>query len=140
LLKFGVAEIAEVTTEGVARAAAAGDSLAADILHDAADQFAIWLGGIIDLLEPDVIVTGGGVARLMTSMLDRVREQLKTWAVNPRQQQVPIVNAMYGAESALVGAAALCLPRTQLWQSSSAHAKPSQSIAASRKTHHRGAD
>ena len=104
-----------ITAEAVAKAAAAGDPLAGEILGDAADHFAIWLGGIVDLLEPEIIVVGGGVARLMTSMLHRIRRRLKVWAVNPRQQQIPIVNASYGPESALVGAAALCLSRAQIW-------------------------
>jgi glucokinase len=104
-----------ITAEAVAKAAAAGDQLAGEILGEAADHFAIWLGGIVDLLEPEIIVVGGGVARLMTSMLHRIRRRLKIWAVNPRQQQIPIVNASYGPESALVGAAALCLSRAQVW-------------------------
>ena len=37
-------------------AAAAHDVLANEILHHAADALAIWLGGIVDLLEPEVIV------------------------------------------------------------------------------------
>jgi glucokinase len=106
---------AGITAEVVAKAAAAGNVLAGEILDEAADHFAIWLGGIIDLLEPDVIVVGGGVGGLMTSMLPRIQSKLKVWAVNPRQQQIPVVNAFYGSESGLVGAAALCLSRTQVW-------------------------
>jgi glucokinase len=113
--KFGETDIASVTAEVVVKAAAAGNVLASEILDEAADHFAIWLGGIIDLLEPDVIVVGGGVGGLITSMLPRIQSQLKIWAVNPRQHQIPIVNAFYGSESGLVGAAALCLSRTQVW-------------------------
>jgi glucokinase len=106
-----------ITAEAVAEAAKAGDPLAAEILDEAADHFAIWLGSIIDLLEPEIIVLGGGVARLMMAMLDRIRQRMKTWAINPRQQQIPIVNASYGSESGLVGAAALCLSRSEVWSS-----------------------
>jgi glucokinase len=113
--KFGDRGIAGITAETVAKAAAAGDQLAGEILGEAADHFAIWLGGIIDLLEPDVIVVGGGVARLMISLLPRIHSRLKVWAVNPGQQQIPIVNAFFGPESGLVGAAALCLSRAQVW-------------------------
>ena len=34
---------------------------------------AIWLGNIIDLLEPEVIVLGGGLGHLMTSFLSVIR-------------------------------------------------------------------
>jgi len=106
---------AGITAEAVAKAAAGGDRLAVEVLDEAADYFAIWLGGIIDLLEPDIIIVGGGVGRLMTSMLPRIQLGLKTWAINPRQQQIPIVNASYGSESGLVGAAALGLSHAQVW-------------------------
>ena len=117
-----------ITAEAVAKAAAAGDRLAIEILHEAADHFAIWLGGLIDLLEPDIIVVGGGVGTLMTSMLARIRKVLRVWAINPRQQQIPIVNASYGSESGLVGAAALGLSHAQVWS-----AKPRRQVSA-RKT------
>lgn len=117
MLELAGGKIAKVTAEHVAKAAAGGDVIAQEVLGDAADHFAIWLGSIIDLLEPEIIVVGGGIAHLMMSMLGRIREGLKIWAVNPRWQQVPIVSALYKSDSALVGAAALCLPRTRLWNS-----------------------
>ena len=80
------------------------------ILQEAADHLAIWLGNIIDLLEPEVIIVGGGMGRLMTSLRSRMRRTLKTWAINPHAHRVPILNARYGSQSALAGAAALWLP------------------------------
>lgn len=105
---------ATVTCEIVAKAAAKGDQFACGILTDAADHLAIWLGNIIELLEPDVIVLGGGIGPLMMSYVDRIRESLKNWAINPRWREIPIVGAKYGSDSAMVGAAALCLSRAQL--------------------------
>ncbi len=98
-----------VTAETVNQAASAGDKLALKVLEEAADHLAIWLGNIIDLLEPHTIIFGGGLARTMISFLPRIRKHLDRWAINPRRRQVPIVRARYGSESALVGAAASCL-------------------------------
>src|SRR4029077_5393137 len=80
----------------------------------AADHFTIWIGNMIDLLDPGIIVVGGGVAKLMLRSLNRVRAGLKTWAANPRQREIPIVVARYGSESGVVGAAALCLTPSKL--------------------------
>ena len=99
-----------VTAEIVSKAARAGDKLAVRILEEAADRLAIWLGNTIDLLEPDIIVVGGGVGKVMASYLPRIRKQLAIWAINPEWRKIPIVGARYGSESALVGAAALCFP------------------------------
>lgn len=117
VLKFADRKIEAVTSETVAKAAARGDKFAQEVLNEAADHLAIWLGNIIELLEPDVIVLGGGIGPLMMSYADRVRETLETWAINPRWREIPIVGAKYGADSALVGAAALCLSRAQLLRS-----------------------
>ncbi len=113
MLTVADGNIEAVTAETVSKAAAAGDKLATEILEEAADHLAVWLGNIIDLLEPDIIVVGGGLARSLMPSLGRIRSNLETWAINPRQQEVPIVEAHYGSQSALVGAAALCLSRAQ---------------------------
>jgi glucokinase len=106
MLKMAGGEISAVTTEIVSRASQGGDPLAREILQEAAGHLAIWLGGMIDLLEPQVIVFGGGLGRVMISLRGRIRQQLDTWTSNPRWQKVRIVHAQYGSESALVGAAA----------------------------------
>ena len=119
MLKLAGGKIAALKSETVAEAAAAGDPLARKVLDEAADHFAIWLGNMIDLLDPEIIVVGGGVAKLMLRSLGRIRAGLKIWAVNPRQHEIPIVRARYGSESAVVGAAALCLPPAQIPRSAS---------------------
>lgn len=103
--------VAGVTSEIVSKAAAAGDALAEEVLGEAADRVAIWIGNIIDLLEPEIIVVGGGTGQLMMRNVRRMRAQLDRWAINPRQKNIRIVGARYGAESALAGAAALCVLR-----------------------------
>jgi glucokinase len=118
MLKITDGNIEGVTAETVSKAATARDKLAMEILEEVADHLAIWFGNIIDLLEPDIIVVGGGLARLLMSFVTRIRSQLETWAINPRQQEVPIVEAHYGSQSAVVGAAALWLTRAQLKTSS----------------------
>jgi len=111
MLDLAGGEIDKINAHIVSQAATSGDSLAREILHGAADALGIWLGGMIDLLEPGVIVLGGGFSAVMMPLLPRVREKLKVWASNPRRDEIPIISARYGAESALVGAAALCIKR-----------------------------
>ena len=98
----------DVTAEIVAEAFRQGDLLATDVLRETADFLAIWAGNIIDLLEPDVFVFGGGVAQLTSGFFGRIREQLPKWCVNQRCAEMPIVLAKYGADAGIAGAAALC--------------------------------
>jgi glucokinase len=116
ILQLAHSNLDHVTTEIVSKAAKSGDPLAREILEESASHLSIWLGNMLDLLEPDIIVIGGGIAHLMLQLLPRIRQQLDQWSINPRRQEIPIVQAHYGSESALLGAAALCLPASRLWR------------------------
>lgn len=107
MVRLASGDAANVTAEHVAKAAAEGDALAKEVLADVAEHLAIWLGNVIDLLEPEVIVIGGGLAGLAMSLMGDVRRHLERWACSPGHQQTPIVKAFYGTESSLAGAAAL---------------------------------
>ena len=119
VLKLAGGVAANITAENVTEAASAGDELARSVLADIAEHMAIWLGNIIDLLEPEIIVIGGGLANLAMSLLPGIRRHLKHWACSPGNRQTLIVEAAYGSESALAGAAALFLPETQTSSASS---------------------
>ncbi|HKW67534.1 MAG TPA: ROK family protein [Terriglobales bacterium] len=123
ILELVEGKAAAVTSEIVGKAALDGDALANEILREAADYLAIWLGNIIDLLEPEVIVIGGGLGELMGSFFNYIRGRLDACSVTPGRQQIPILSALYGTESSLVGSAALCLPRGQVWMQRSRKTK-----------------
>ncbi|HEY6388547.1 MAG TPA: ROK family protein [Candidatus Acidoferrum sp.] len=97
-----------VNAEIVAEAYGQSDPLAAEVLRETADFLAIWAGNVIDLLEPDIFIFGGGLAGLMSGFFRRIREQLPTWCVNQRCEEMPMVLAKYGPDAGIAGAAALC--------------------------------
>src|SRR6266536_949387 len=92
-----------ITGETVGKAFAAGDQLATELLTETADMVALWLSNMIDLLDPDVIVIGGGAAALYRPFFDRLRERISQLTVNPRAHEIPIVSARYGADSGIAG-------------------------------------
>ncbi len=118
MLEIVEGNIDSVTAETVGEAALAGDVLANDVMHEAAERLAIWLGNLIDLLEPEIIVIGGGLGQLMGEYINHVRERLDVWGINPRRQEIPIRRALYGSEAGLMGSGALCLQRSQRWMES----------------------
>jgi glucokinase len=109
MLELAGGKMDAVTSEIVGRAYAAGDSLAREILLETAEVLTIWLGNIVDLLEPDVIIIGGGVAAMLNPFFGKIREQLPRWSLNKRCLEIPMVPARYGEESGIAGGAALCL-------------------------------
>lgn len=109
MLALAGGNVDAVNAEIVAEAYRQGDQVAAEVLREMADFLAIWAGNIIDLLEPDVFIFGGGLAPLMCEFLSRIREQLPKWCENQRCTEMPMVLAKYGADAGIAGAAALCL-------------------------------
>jgi glucokinase len=110
LLALANGDASRITSEMVATAWKNGDPLSTEVLEETMDLLAIWFGNIVDLLEPNVIVVGGGVGALVASWFDHIREQLPAWCVNSRCREIPFVEARYGSDSGIVGAAVSCVP------------------------------
>jgi glucokinase len=111
LRRLAGADLSALDAAMVAEAFRQGDSLAASVLRETADLLAVWAGNIIDLLEPDVFIFGGGVAQLMSAFFGRIQHQLPNWCVNRRFAEIPMVLAKYGENAGIAGAAALCRAR-----------------------------
>jgi len=97
-----------VRAEHVGQAFQEGDRVAREILQETAHLLTVWLGNIVDLLEPDVMVVGGGIAELMSGFFPGISRNLPQWAINQRAGEIPLVMARYGADAGIAGAAALC--------------------------------
>jgi glucokinase len=108
ILELAGGNLEAVEAETVAEAFRQGDPLATEVLQTSADLLTVWIGNIIDLLEPEIIILGGGVSELMSAFFGRIREQLPNWSINQRATEIPIVRAKYGSDAGIAGAAALC--------------------------------
>jgi glucokinase len=98
----------QVTSEIVGKAYAAGDSLAKDVLIETVDLLALWLSNIVDLIEPDAIVVGGGAAGMLSPFFAELHKRMDGYCIIKRSSEVPLVRAHYGADSGIAGGAALC--------------------------------
>jgi glucokinase len=101
-------DISSITSQHVGKAFESSDSLAREVLEDTVHLLTIWLGNIVDLLDPDVIVVGGGVAAMLRSFFEEIKCELPDWCVNPRASEIPLLMAHYGADAGIAGGAALC--------------------------------
>lgn len=108
LLELAGGDIDGVTTEIVGRAFFAGDPIARETMDETTEVLSIWLGNMIDLLDPDVIIIGGGVSGMLSCFFDDIRKRLPRWCINSRSQEIPLLKARYGADAGIAGGAALC--------------------------------
>jgi glucokinase len=108
MLDLAHGKIDGITSEIVGRAYSAGDPLASKILGETIELLSVWLGNTIDLLEPDVIIMGGGVSSMLNPFFPAIHENLPQHCINSRCQEIPIVPAFYGEDAGIAGGAALC--------------------------------
>jgi glucokinase len=101
-------DMQKVSSEMVGRAHIAGDPVAQEVMKETLDLLAYWLGNIIDLLEPDIIVVGGGVSSLLAPYLEEIRDRWRGACLNPDPLNIPLVPGHYREDAGIAGAAALC--------------------------------
>lgn len=91
----------------VARRAAKGDVLADRIWREACEYLAIACVDLQHVLNPELIVFGGGMAEAGGQLLDLVRDRLAalTWKIAPDRPRLAL--AELGNHAGIVGAAAL---------------------------------
>lgn len=108
MLKYAENDVLKITAHVVERAWREGDAMATEILRETAEVLAVWFGNIIDLLEPDVIVVGGGVGQVVSEWFPQIEKQIPHWSIVPRANETKLALAKYASDAGVVGAAALC--------------------------------
>ena len=96
-----------VLGEDVAGLARQGDEAAISVLRETGVWLGIGLAGFVNIFNPEVIAIGGGAARAGDLILDAARHEVHLRAMSPSRDLVEIKEATLGAESGVLGAAAL---------------------------------
>lgn len=94
----------------VVAAAAAGDPVAVKILETVGRRLGEGLAGLANVLDPEAIVVGGGVAEIGPPFLDPARARFVETVEAPHHRpEVPILPALLGNDAGAIGAAAMAL-------------------------------
>ncbi len=94
-----------ITGELVTDLALGGDLGAQEVLALVGERLGAGLVGIINALNPDVVVIGGGASRAGDLLLEPARGVVAERALRPSRDTVQIVQAAFGEEAGVVGAA-----------------------------------
>jgi len=100
-----------VTGRDVQAAADAGDVMAREILEDAGRLLGVALAGVVNLVDPDVVVLGGGAfVGSAEHLLSPARAALASNIFgSPRRRPPEVLPAALGDDAGVVGAALLAL-------------------------------
>lgn len=96
-----------ISGEAIADAARCGDRLSHQLIESAGRYFGMSLANIIEALNPEVIVIGGGLARIGPTLLDPCFQAMRE-NIHPVLYDVTrIVPCQLGEDAGIIGAAAL---------------------------------
>lgn len=96
-----------ITPQIVYEAAQQGDPVAKRIFNIVGNWLGIALANVVNLINPEIIIIGGGVAQAGDILLEPVRETIKQRALKIAADAVRIVPAELGESAGVVGASLL---------------------------------
>jgi len=102
-----MADRGDITAETVARAARQGDALGMSLLREAASYLGLAIAGLIDLLDLELVIVGGGLSESGEFFLEAIREVVRRHVLPVYRDVVPIVRAALGEHAGVIGAASL---------------------------------
>lgn len=99
-------------SKDLAAAVAAGDVVAIEEVHRAAHFLGLGLASLINVIGPEVVIVGGGVAEALgPPYLDLVRAAAKPHTLADREGKIPILAAALGDNAGILGGALLARER-----------------------------
>ncbi|MFM9842569.1 MAG: ROK family protein [Dongiaceae bacterium] len=97
--------------ETVLAAAGGGDADAAAVISDAALATGATIGQMINMLDPEAVVIGGGLGLAGGLYGDRLVTAIRQHVFAEDARRLPILAAALGAEAGIIGAALSAVPR-----------------------------
>jgi glucokinase len=97
----------ELTGPFITELAHDGDPVALDAIGAVGRALGVGLSSIVNMLNPEVIVIGGGVIAAGEMLLVPARAELAARALAPARDAVRVVGAAFGEQAGMIGAALL---------------------------------
>jgi glucokinase-like ROK family protein len=96
----------KITARDVTDAARLGDLVSQQILSEAGVYLGIAVASLVNLINPNVVVVGGGVAHMGDLLLEPIRQIVRERSLQSAAQSVRISAAVLGRRSSSMGAVA----------------------------------
>jgi glucokinase len=94
-----------VSAETVFTLASEGDSIAIQFCDQLAGEIGVGIANVVSLVDPEVVILGGGMGSNCGVLLPRIREVVNCWAQPISAKAVDIVVSKLGPQAGLLGAA-----------------------------------
>ncbi len=105
LAKIVKSDIGNITAEKVEKAARDGDSLAQEVILEAATYLGIGMVNLVHIFNPEMIIVGGGMSKMGDLLFNPARQMIRERAHQLSAQAVRVVPAQLGDDAGVLGAA-----------------------------------
>jgi glucokinase len=96
-----------ITLERIDGLARRGNKKAKKIWEDVGKKLGVALTGVVNLLNPDLIIIGGGVSKAGELIMQPLRKEIKKRAMRDQALHVKVVRARLGDNAGIIGASLL---------------------------------
>jgi glucokinase len=111
MIRLADGRLADVTAETVAAAARVNDPPALKIMAETASYLAMGIANIVSILNPGIIVLGGGLFQAADLLLEPIRRDIKKWAQPLAAKDLRVVVSELGEDAGLFGCGKLAWDR-----------------------------
>jgi glucokinase len=94
----------DLSVECISEAEAAGDKLAHEIIADTGEIIGTLIANVINVMNPELVVVGGGVIRGVPQLMPLIEETVKRRALTATSSGCRVVHAHFGREAGVIGA------------------------------------
>lgn len=96
----------QITAKMISEAYDLGDVLAIEVMHETGRLLGFGLSNVINLLNPELVIIGGGMSAAGDRLLNSVRDTINNHSLKLSSQACKVVQATLGGKAGMVGAAA----------------------------------
>lgn len=96
----------QITAKMISEAYDLGDALAIEVMHETGRLLGFGLSNVINLLNPELVIIGGGMSAAGERLLNSVRDTINNHSLKLSSQACKVVQATLGGKAGMVGAAA----------------------------------
>jgi len=107
ILELAGGDYARITTKEIGKAARRGDKLALELVGEVGFHLGVGLANAVQLVDPELIVIGGGVSKMGAPLLRAVRKSLLAHVLGFPGRKLELRFAVLGNDAGVVGAARL---------------------------------
>ena len=107
LYKMIDGDLMKLEAKDIFDAAREGDAFSLDLVDYEAEYLALGIANILNIINPEVVVLGGGVALAGDILLNPMREKMVKYALPVTLEELKIVQGVLGNEAGIKGAVGL---------------------------------